>query len=167
MSSSHMQNETPRKFGKNLTHSAIGNDNSMINGNVTGKKKGQKNYRVPSPQFDMTTPKEIRSRFRSKRENTVQTEASMIRPTNNFESLLSPENNVIKGHEKDEKIDFSDIVGAPPTFSKSPTNLSKMRATEYTVSFQPGTIGLKLEPVIKNNEGKEFGCRVMNFVDLP
>ncbi len=35
---------------------------------------------------------------------------------------------------------------------------------EYTVDFEPGSIGLKVEPVIKNGN-KEFGCRVMKFVE--
>jgi hypothetical protein len=35
---------------------------------------------------------------------------------------------------------------------------------EYTVQFEAGSIGLKVEPVIKNGD-KEFGCRVMKFVD--
>ena len=101
----------------------------------------------------MTTPKEIKSRFHSNRENTAR---------------LSLKHSNVKDRQRGENAYVSDIVDALPTVSKSAkTSLSEMRATEYTISFQPGTIGLKLEPVIKNNEGKEFGCRVMDFVDLP
>ena len=35
---------------------------------------------------------------------------------------------------------------------------------EYNVDFEPGPIGLKLEPVMINGKN-EFGCRVMKFVE--
>ena len=50
-------------------------------------------------------------------------------------------------------------------FAKTPKKSpSSAKGVEYTVSFEPGPIGLKLEPVLRNGT-KEFGCRVMNFVD--
>lgn len=36
--------------------------------------------------------------------------------------------------------------------------------TEYTVEFEAGSIGLKVEPVLKHGS-KEFGCRVHKFVE--
>lgn len=38
------------------------------------------------------------------------------------------------------------------------------RGVEYTVTFEPGPIGLKLEPVLKNGS-KEFGCRVLKIIE--
>ena len=38
------------------------------------------------------------------------------------------------------------------------------RGIEYTVTFEPGPIGLKLEPVLKNGS-KEFGCRVLKIIE--
>lgn len=37
----------------------------------------------------------------------------------------------------------------------------------YSVTFDPGPIGIKLEPVVETTQGREEGCRVMNFVEGP
>ena len=50
------------------------------------------------------------------------------------------------------------------TSSSRKTSYSPSPSLEYTVRFEPGSIGLKVEPVIKNGR-KEFGCRVMKFVE--
>jgi len=59
----------------------------------------------------------------------------------------------------------SDVV--PRTrFAKDVTpkqSPSATKGSEYTILFEPGPIGLKLEPVLKNGE-KEFGCRVIKLM---
>eukprot|EP00979_Chaetoceros_neogracilis_P010134 scaffold2385_cov193-Chaetoceros_neogracile.AAC.1 len=48
--------------------------------------------------------------------------------------------------------------------AKTPKQSSlSTKRSEYTVNFEPGSIGLKLEPVLKNGQ-KEFGCRVMKLM---
>lgn len=37
---------------------------------------------------------------------------------------------------------------------------------DYTITFEPGPIGMKLEP-ISESQGKEIGCRVLQFINLP
>ena len=55
-------------------------------------------------------------------------------------------------------------VAAIQTPIRTPKSNSNSRGIEYTVTFEPGPIGLKLEPVLKNGS-KEFGCRVLKIIE--
>ena len=56
----------------------------------------------------------------------------------------------------------SDVVQRT-RFARAKTPKQSPKRSEYTVNFEPGSIGLKLEPVLKNGQ-KEFGCRVMKLM---
>jgi ribosomal protein L11 len=62
---------------------------------------------------------------------------------------------------------FSGSDVAPRTrFARAKTpkqSPSSTKRSEYTFNFEPGSIGLKLEPVLKKGK-KEFGCRVMKLL---
>lgn len=129
------------------------------------------NRRIFSPQSDSdATPKVIRSRFSNKRNlfHGDKVQESRVSVENNVDSTKdakvqweNPNNN------EESSVDGSDV--APPTrFARttkasSPGSSFATKGVEYTVKFEPGPIGLKLEPVIKNGH-KEYGCRVMTLV---
>ena len=109
----------------------------------------------------MTTPKEIKSRFHSRRKDYLDINSLH----SSVESSLSTRFPASEDHKSG---DVTGLESAMMTMSEASSSiLPKICGSHYIIHFQPGAIGLKLEPVIKNRDGKEFGCRVMDFVDLP
>jgi|AntRauTorckE5430_2_1112549.scaffolds.fasta_scaffold07967_4 hypothetical protein len=96
------------------------------------------------------------SRFARKHVNTTKKKTSATH------QKLSPHygNGATPKPIKQARFSGSDV--APRTRSPEESPLSTKRS-EYTVHFEPGSIGLKLEPVLKIGK-KEFGCRVMKLL---
>jgi len=92
-------------------------------------------------------------------------EGSLIQAEKSVKSALAVSTDMQESNSDIASGSGSDV--APRTrFARSKTpkqsSLSTKRS-EYTVNFEPGSIGLKLEPVLKNGQ-KEFGCRVMKLM---
>lgn len=51
-----------------------------------------------------------------------------------------------------------------PLFVEENTSSNDASDLAYSVRFAPGSVGLKLEPVVESN-GREVGCRVLRFAD--
>lgn len=50
------------------------------------------------------------------------------------------------------------------TAPKSNNNNNEASDLAYSVVFRPGSVGLKLEPVVESM-GRQVGCRVLDFAD--
>ena len=151
------------------------------------------NNRRLSPHLESkVTPNQIKSRFTSRAKANSKTDANadarnkLTNARNLVGSLEKAEKSVrsaIAVHDgnhnekrnKKVSVGFSTVAGdgdgvisslTPPQtrISSSKKSPDRSHKNEYTVDFQPGPIGLKLEPVLKNGK-KEFGCRVMRFVN--
>jgi len=141
----------------------------------TVKKPAFSTARALSPHYESdATPPQVKSRFSSRRNNDIgrNLEGSLRTAEKSVMSALAVGGDTV-GDEKesDAKLIEKDDEDSPAMrsilsrFAKTPKKSpSSAKGVEYTVSFEPGPIGLKLEPVLRNGT-KEFGCRVMNFVD--
>ena len=141
------------------------------------------------------SPEEVKSRLHSKRNMTIRNlelEGSLRRAEESVQSAMAqkiPEEYAI-GHTLVTKrnLNQSGIVSHNTPMSQSEKNgvgsidsknrsksfsssssrrfssASPSTSMQYTIPFEAGSIGLKVEPVIKNGN-KEFGCRVMRFLD--
>lgn len=144
------------------------------------KKSSFSSTRVLSPHYEagasptQTQSKSRYSRFNSRRLNNTarNLEGSLEKAEKSVRSALAvkPDNdggNITEGANGKSKSpvegDSSKFVQRSRFLAKSPV-ISVAKNMEYNVDFEPGPIGLKLEPVLKNGQ-KEFGCRVMRFVD--
>jgi hypothetical protein len=128
------------------------------------------NSKIFSPQSESdATPKVIRSRFSNKRNlfNGGDKVQGSFESVENRNVGSTPDAKFQQNHvhtNEESSADGSDV--APPTrFARTKVSPggSTVKGVEYTVKFEPGPIGLKLEPVIKNGS-KEYGCRVMKLV---
>ncbi len=129
-----------------------------------------------SPHYETsaspTKTKSRFSRFSSRRSQTVRNlEGSLVKAEESVKTALA-----VKSHNGAGKVTksaemASRIQNTPDRSeqsniregSKTPVG-SAQKNFEYFVDFDPGPIGLKLEPVLKNGT-KEFGCRVMRLID--
>jgi hypothetical protein len=69
---------------------------------------------------------------------------------------------VRKSATKKKRISYIRAATEPST--AAPSNTDKASAVAYSVHFEPGPVGLKLEPVVMNM-GAGLGCRVLEFAD--
>ena len=80
---------------------------------------------------------------------------------------------VQKSDQKKDKINVV-VTTVPRTIQTTTTTTTTTRTNndtsnsnsncEYTITFQPGPIGMKLEPILESSQGQEIGCRVLEFV---
>ena len=138
-----------------------------------------------SPHFEeFTSPtdqdvEEIKSRFHADRNRTnrnleLELEGSVKRVerveqnVNENEMLCSGNASSVERSSVSSSIETESISSRFASIRKkkesTPSSTSSNSSLEYTVQFEPGSIGLKIEPVVKSGN-KEFGCRVMKFVD--
>jgi len=119
-------------------------------------KKVKKRFTPLSPHYEeYTSSQEIKSRFHAQRnraKRNLDLEGSFKEVEEGMESVISTTAKKFNMMSQDQRI------------SSQNESITSNESLEYTVHFDPGSIGLKIEPIIKNGK-KEFGCKVMSFVD--
>lgn len=97
--------------------------------------------------------------FQSKRISSEHCQLSPLTPA---------EKNSNRGQSSQRRTKFASSSSLESTSGNSSRDGSrqsyKARGADVTVHVEPGPIGVKLEPVVRNGE-REFGCRVIRYVE--
>jgi hypothetical protein len=173
-----------------LTKSSLGNRNQISRSTkkpssrfakkLSAAKKNKSAKKVLSPHYEekgvsSSGNKSSYSRFSSKpRSKTARNlEGSLEKAEESVRSALAANKDSDggkipeagnKSNNKSSPNDQSNKIAHDRRASVKSPLVPLKNVVEYNVEFEPGPIGLKLEPVMINGKN-EFGCRVMKFVE--